>query len=60
MTPEEFDTRQRSTGSHPYTCGQRNLPGHPHEDEYGDRGVLRMDESGLLFCPYCDYRQTFL
>lgn len=58
MTPEEFDARQRSGEVHPMTCGQRNLPGHPYEDEYGDHGALRMHATGVLFCPYCDYRQT--
>lgn len=48
---------QHSAYVHPYTCGNRD-DNHPHEDEFGDHGVLRPTNDGWT-CPFCDYRQDW-
>lgn len=52
---------QSSKFVHPFTCGQRDLPGHKeHADKVGDHdhGILIATQSGWI-CPVCDYKQDW-
>jgi hypothetical protein len=57
---EALNRWQRTPWVHPFTCGNRDAPGHR---EYGeahgqDHGTLTATRDGWR-CPVCDYRQNW-
>lgn len=53
---EAITTYQKEHWMHPFTCPNRH--DHPYEEEYKDKGVLRVRTTGF-YCLYCDYTQDW-
>lgn len=61
FTPEQveyLEKYQTSQTVHPYTCRNRDKPGHVWDEKYGDKGALEPCEKGL-YCPTCNEYQTW-
>lgn len=52
----QFNQYQNNQRFHPLTCGGGNRTDKDHLD---GEGKLKLGEDGMLYCPYCDYKQAY-